>query len=101
MSNDKEMQTTEDFDDDPGNPEAVEQAQTREQVSFKEAVLDMGKLFREMKHSHGVPHNITLDIVRLNMMFMQQPQQAPQGVRVPDSAPNEVIMAEEFEQQND
>ena len=73
-----------------------------ENVSFKDAVLDMGELFKLMKTRYQVPPAVTMDIVRLQMMFMQQSQQQPQSMDAPvpiNSDVNEVIEAEPAEGQ--
>lgn len=44
-------------------------------VPFRVAVLDMGALFKQMKREFGVPPAITIDIVRLQLLYMQQNQQ--------------------------
>jgi hypothetical protein len=44
---------------------------TDETPTFREAVLDMGILFREMEEVHNVPPEVTMDIVRLQLMYMQ------------------------------
>lgn len=68
-----------------------------EGTSFKEAVFDMGQMFKDMKTKFGVPHTVTMDIVRLQMMFMQQNQQASMmSEPVPeDTDVNEVITPED------
>ena len=42
--------------------------------TFREAVLDMGSLFSEMQKMYRVPPSVTMDIVRLQLMYMQQSQ---------------------------
>ncbi len=53
-----------------------------QEVSFKEAILDMGRLFKQMKRENGIPPSVTMDIVRLQMLYMQQHQE-PQNVNKP------------------
>jgi hypothetical protein len=68
-----------------------------ENISFRAAVLDMGSLFKDMKRQYGVPPSVTMDIVRLQMMFMQQNNQA-QSMNAPldpDTDVNEVISGED------
>jgi len=68
--------------------------------TFREAVLDMGAIFEEMESVHGVPPAVTMDIVRLQMMFMQQSQQQPARMDEPipiNSDVNEVITGEDFD----
>lgn len=67
-------------------------------TTFEEAVLDMGSLFKKMKTQYGVPPAVTIDIVRLQLMYMQQSQASTQ---IPPTAPPEVIQAEQFEAQED
>jgi hypothetical protein len=64
--------------------------------TFEDAVLDMGNLFQKMKKQYGVPPAVTLDIVRLQLMYMQQSQAQ---ASIPPTAPPEVVMAEQFEAQ--
>jgi hypothetical protein len=61
-------------------------------TTFEEAVLDMGSLFKKMKTSFGIPPAVTMDIVRLQLMYMQQSQAM---TRVPDTAPPEVQAVEQ------
>lgn len=66
--------------------------------TFKEAVLDMGALFKEMKTKYAIPPAVTLDIVRLQMMFMTQQQQQQMAVQqnpIEDFDADEVIGAED------
>jgi hypothetical protein len=72
-----------------------DQNETPEEHSFREAVEDMGALFKLMKTKYGVPPAVTMDIVRLQIMYMQQ-SQAP-GAQIPPTAPAEVIAAEQAE----
>jgi hypothetical protein len=65
--------------------------------TFEAAVLDMGALFKKMK-GLGVPHTVTLDIVRLQMMYMQQSNATTGAARVPDSAPDIVKVVEAAEE---
>ena len=69
------------------------------ETSFEDAVLDMGSLFKKMKTQYGVPPSVTMDIVRLQLMYMQQSAAAMNSV--PPTAPPEVVMAEQFEAQDD
>jgi len=68
-------------------------------TTFEQAVMDMGKLFRNMQVQYKIPPAVTLDIIRLQMMFMTQSQN--QGVRVPPTEPPEVRAAEANEAQDD
>jgi hypothetical protein len=61
-------------------------------ATFEEAVMDMGSLFKKMKTVHGVPHTVTMDIVRLQLMYMQQTAAIN---RIPDTAPEVIRAAEE------
>ena len=65
-------------------------------TDFRTAVLDMGLLFKEMKTKFGVPPAVTMDIVRLQIMYMQQSQQRAQDEPM-DVA--EVITAEADEEE--
>jgi len=69
-----------------------------EGATFEEAVMDMGSLFKKMKTQFGVPPAVTMDIVRLQLMYMQQSQAAMTSI--PPTAPPEVVMAEQFEAQD-
>lgn len=72
-------------------------AEEPENQSFREAVLDMGQLFKDMKTQKGISHGVTLDIVRIQLMYMQQQPAAPVAVDEPvpeDIDVNEVIEAE-------
>jgi hypothetical protein len=75
-------------------PEIVQpQGQT-----FEAAVLDMGELFNKMHKTYKIPPAVTMDIVRLQLMYMQQ---SGGMTAIPSDAPPEVIMAEQFEAQED
>jgi len=68
------------------------------EATFEEAVMDMGALFKKMKTQYGVPPAVTMDIVRLQLMYMQQTAATNQ---IPPTAPPEVVMAEQFEAQEE
>jgi hypothetical protein len=68
------------------------------EATFEEAVLDMGQLFQKMKRQYGVPPATTMDIVRLQLMYMQQ---SAATSNIPPTAPPEVVMAEQFEAQEE
>ncbi len=65
-------------------------------IKFEDAVLDMGSLFKRMKQAFGISHTITLDIVRLQLMYMQQSN--PDLIRVPATAPDVVKAVEAAEE---
>jgi len=67
--------------------------------TFEDAVLDMGALFKKMKTQYGVPPSVSMDIVRLQLMYMQQ--STAMASNIPPTAPPEVVMAEQFEAQED
>lgn len=68
------------------------------EATFEEAVLDMGALFSKMQRQYKVPPAVTMDIVRLQLMYMQTNAATAQ---IPPTAPPEVIMAEQFEAQEE
>ena len=74
----------------------AEQVQPTE-ATFENAVLEMGSLFKKMKARFGVPPTVTMDIVRLQLMYMQQSN----ATQIPPTAPPEVIAAEQFEAQEE
>lgn len=66
-------------------------------TTFEDAIFDMGQLFKTMKTKYGIPPAVTMDIVRLQLMYMQTEQA---GNSIPPTAPPEVVLGEQFEAQD-
>ena len=65
---------------------------TDETRTFQDAVFDMGQLFKDMKTKFGVPPAVTMDIVRLQLMYMQTtnaPTVADPNMEVIEAEPEE------------